>query len=284
MEQVYFPGLAQRWGLLRKYHSRKRFVHRLLTPRRDSGHGARVLHGGLMTLILLNVAALVLGSVASIEDRFADQLAAFEQLSVFVFSVEYVLRVWSCTVERRYRGSVAGRLRFMLTPLALVDLLAVAPFYLESFDFDLRFLWSLRLLRIFRLFKLGRYSRAYGIIFRVLQAKREYLSVSLLFVVTLTLVASCLMYQIEHDAQPEVFSSIPATLWWAVITLTTVGYGDVYPATVGGKILSSILAMLGIGLFALPAGIVASGFLEELDGKRKRCKCPHCKKEFELED
>jgi len=222
----------------------------------------------IMALIALNVAVVVVGTVPYVEREFATLLFAFELVSVAVFSVEYVLRVWSCVEDPRY--SRGGRLRFALTPLAIVDLLAVLPFYLPFFGVDLRVLRVLRLLRIFRIAKLGRYLPAFLSLRNVIIRKKEELLLSFSVLAMLLIVAASLMFYAENEAQPEVFSSIPATMWWAVATLTTVGYGDVYPVTAIGRVLASAAAILGIGLFALPAGILASGLQEELEALKER--------------
>ena len=168
--------------------------------------------------------------------------------------------------------------------MALVDLAAILPFYLPLFiKLDLRFVRALRLLRLFRIFKMGRYSSALQMLGRVVRAKKEEIFITALVLIMLLVVASGLMYYIEKDAQPKQFSSIPSAMWWGVATLTTVGYGDVYPVTAAGKILSAVIAILGIGLFALPTGILASGFIEELHKKETgKIICPHCGKEIDM--
>ncbi len=161
----------------------------------------------------------------------------------------------------------------------MIDLMAILPFYLPKLiPFDLRFLRAVRLFRIFRLLKLGRYSESVRLLGRVLNAKKEELGVTIFAVLILLVICSSLMYYAEHQAQPEAFSSIPAAMWWGIVTLTTVGYGDVYPITLPGKILGAIIAVLGIGLFALPAGILASGFADEMQKKRSQASgiCPYC--------
>ena len=168
-------------------------------------------------------------SVAWIRADFARSLEVFETFSVTVFVVEYILRLWSCTANPKFRGAMLGRIRFVLTPLAVVDLLAVLPALLLWTGMDLRFLRALRLTRLFRLAKLGRYSRALQAIWQVVRGKRAELVIALLWMAVVLVMASSLMYMAENEQQPEAFSSIPATMWWGIMTLTTVGYGDVYP-------------------------------------------------------
>lgn len=160
--------------------------------------------------------------------------------------------------------------------------MAILPFYLPLFMiYDLRFIRILRLLRLFRFFKLGRYLNASKVIGNVFRSKKEELVLSFVITFFLVIVASSVMYYAEHDAQPEKFSSIPETMWWSVATLTTVGYGDEYPITSLGKFLTACISILGIGMFALPAGILASGFSDEFKKmKGEKNFCPHCGEEI----
>jgi len=183
---------------------------------------------------------------------------------------------------RKYRHPVRGRLRYVTSPGMIVDLAAILPFYLPSSGLDLRSLRLLRMIRFMRFFKLARFLNASRVIRRVFTSKRNELLISMLMVLTLIILAASLMYFVEHDAQPDKFSSIPETMWWSVATLTTVGYGDVYPVTGIGKTLTACISILGIGMFALPAGILASGFSEEFKKKEAAAAtcCPHCGKEI----
>jgi voltage-gated potassium channel len=161
--------------------------------------------------------------------------------------------------------------------MALLDLAAIAPAVIPAVTADLRFLRIPRLLRLLRLAKLSRYSPALAIIGRVLYRKRIELLVVATSATLLMIVAAVLMYMLESPAQPDQFSSIPAAMWWTVVTLTTVGYGDIYPVTVAGKVVASLIATLGIGLFALPTAILGSAFLAEVSDQRA-ATCPHCGK------
>lgn len=224
----------------------------------------------IMTLITLNVAAVILATVESLDSQYQYYFRIFEVFSVTVFSLEYLLRLWTCTLNENFRNPITGRLRYILTPFALIDLLAILPFYLPMIiPLDLRFIRAVRLFRLFRLFKMGRYSKAALMLKRVLKEKKEELVLIVFVVFLLLIIFSSLMYFIEKEAQPEAFSSIPAAMWWGIITLTTVGYGDVYPITPLGKILGALIAFLGIGMFALPAGILGSGLVEAIQKKEK---------------
>ena len=235
----------------------------------------------LVILIISNTAAVMLATVSHISERYALPLKWFEVFSVVIFTIEYILRVWSCTANTRFHDSIKGRIRFILLPASLIDLLSILPFYLPMLlPFDLRFIRILRLLRLVRLLKLSRYSDAISTIGRVFYQKRAELAMTLFSGSILLVMASSVVYYAENFAQPDKFSSIPETLWWGVVTLTTVGYGDISPVTPLGKFLGAIICVLGIGLFALPAGILGSGFIEEVQKTRKITVCPHCKREI----
>jgi voltage-gated potassium channel len=229
-------------------------------------HLGRSARAGLVALILANVAAFVLETVEPIHRAAPTFFRWFEAVSVAIFTIEYLLRLWSCTVSPSYAGPVLGRLRFALTPMAIVDLLAILPFYLPFAVGDLRVLRTIRMLRLLRLAKLGRYSIAVRTIGAVLAAKRAELAVTLGGIAVVLLFASSLVYFAERDAQPDKFSSIPAAMRRGVVTLTTIGYGDVYPVTVLGKCFAAVIALLGVGTIALPAAILGSAFMSQLGG------------------
>jgi len=235
----------------------------------------------ILALILLNVIAVILGTVKSVEARFQSELRWFEVFSVAVFTIEYLARVWACVSQSEYSRPVIGRLRFMLRPIAMIDLIAVLPFYLTFLTADLRFLRALRLFRLFRVAKLGRYSSSLRLFGRVFRNKKEELLVTMMMLLLMIIMSASFMYFAENEAQPDKFSDIPSTVWWAVMTLTTVGYGDIFPITPLGKCLTMVIAILGIGMFALPVGIFGAGFVEEIQKqKAEKTICPHCRKEI----
>jgi voltage-gated potassium channel len=236
----------------------------------------------ILSLIFLNVVAVILGTVKEIEDRFALAFYWFEVFSVVVFSIEYLARVWSCVSRKEYANPIIGRLSFIIKPLSVIDLLAVLPFYLSFVTMDLRFIRALRLFRIFRIAKLGRYSSSVRLLGRVIRNKQEELVITVMVMVLLVVLASSFMYFAENEAQPDKFPDIPTTMWWSIVTLTTVGYGDVFPITVIGKFFAGLIAVLGIGMFALPTGIIGASFVEEIEKQKSRkMVCPHCGKEIE---
>ncbi len=263
--------------------SLKQTFYLLLEDDKNLIRGARVVRAFLVILILANVFALIIETMEDVSEMYRHIFHGFEYFSVAIFSTEYVLRLWAHKVEEGKGGPVFGRIRYALSPLMLIDLFAVLPFYLPYIlPMDLIFLRALRLLRLLRVLKLGRYSDAIQVFFRVAMLKKEQLAVAGFGLAILLIVASSLMYYFERVAQPAIFGSIPHAMWWAIITLTTVGYGDAYPVTLMGRFLASIIALLGIGMFALPAGILSAGFVEYDKLKKKEAqKCPHCGEEVD---
>lgn len=221
----------------------------------------------LIVLIVTNVIAVILETVDQISEAYSDFFFVFELFSVAIFSIEYLMRLWTIVdgPNANFRAPVAGRLRYALTPMALIDIAAILPFYLSVFiGIDLRFM---RVFRLLRLLKLTRYSTAMHMLGATLYTQRRALLAALMIVFMTLILTSSVIYLFEKDAQPEAFGSIPEAMWWGLATLTTVGYGDIYPITLVGKIFGSIVMILGIGIFALPVGILATGFAEEI---RKR--------------
>lgn len=254
----------------------------LLDPSEGDGFWDKVVDTFIISLILLNILAVILETVESLFIAYGSLFRTFEIFSVAVFSTEYLLRIWTCTYIDKFKHPVTGRLKFIFSLGSIIDLLAIAPFYLPlSTIYDLRFVRIFRLIRFLRFFKLGRYLNASRLITNVFKSKKEELVLCLLITFALIIVASTFMYFIEHDIQPDKFSSIPETMWWSITTLTTVGYGDVFPVTEAGRILTACISILGVGLFALPAGILASGFSAEFQKfKKSKNVCPHCGKEL----
>lgn len=263
----------------------KQKVHVLLNPSIGESFWDKLIDGFIISLILLNVAAVILETVESIYFAYTAVFNGFEVFSICIFTLEYLLRIWSCTAMEKYKHPFAGRIKYIFSPGALIDLLAIVPFYLPlSKTYDLRFVRVFRLVRFLRIFKLARYLDATRMISNVFSAKKVELVLCFAIILTMVVFASCLMYFVEHNAQPSKFSSIPETMWWSVTTLTTVGYGDVVPVTTLGKALTAFISILGIGMFALPAGILASGFSDEFKKHAEpKAVCPHCGKTNSVE-
>ncbi|HJS56235.1 MAG TPA: ion transporter [Chitinophagaceae bacterium] len=266
------------------YHKTKKKVHILLHPELGESRADKFINIFIITLISLNVIAVMVETVQPVFKKYESFFNWFDRISVYIFTIEYVLRVWSCTHDQRYKGSIKGRIKYMLSPGALIDLLAFLPFYLQAFlELDLRILRLLRFFRFFRLFRLTAYTRSAQMIFNVFKSRINELLLSLVLVIFLIIIASCLVYFAEHLYPSEadsLFKSIPETLWWAVVTLTTTGYGDMVPLTTIGRILTGMIMLCGVAFFALPAGIITAGFLEEIKfiRKFKGHNCPHCGK------
>ncbi len=242
----------------------RRQVHDILEVGGDAHPAGRAVNAFIIILIFLNAIAFAAETVDEIAARYGTYLDAFNVFSVIVFSIEYVLRLWSA-VDIPMLSRLPhwrARLRFALRPIMIIDLLAVLPWYLQQFfSMDLR---VLRVLRLFRLLKLVRYSPALQTLGRVIADEYRALLGALLVIMVLLLFASTAIYFLERDAQPDKFGSVPAAAWWALATLTTVGYGDVVPITPLGKLLGGIVMLLGVGMIALPVAIIATGFSQEL--------------------
>lgn len=243
-------------------------------------HASRRFNIAMSALIIVNVLVVILETVASVHAQYLVEFQFIDDFSIMVFTIEYVLRIWTCTLHKQFQNPVTGRLRWAITPLAIVDLLAFLPFYLPVFlPIDLRILRELRLLRLIRVLKLGRYSESLKLFEEVLVKKKEDIIVAIGILLMVLVIASSCMYYAEHEAQPVKFASIPHAMWWGIITLATIGYGDIYPITPFGQVIGGFVVVIGIGVFALPTAILAAGFIEVIDA-RKNTKdvvvCPHC--------
>lgn len=222
----------------------------------------------LVVLISVNVVCVILETVDSIYVQFADAFAFIEIASVVAFSVEYLLRIWCCVESAPNEPAWTQRARYAASPLAIIDLLAIAPFYLSFiFAIDLRFL---RVLRLLRIFKLTRYSSAMTMLLDVFRQEASAFFAGFFILMVLLILTASGAYLVEQDAQPFKFGSIPDAMWWATATLTTVGYGDVTPITPLGKFFGACVTIIGIGMAALPAGILASGLADQLRRKREQ--------------
>ena len=259
----------------------KYFIFKMLDTSNQDDLLGKSFDNFMIGLISLNVMAFAFETVYSISIPYKSYFNSFETFSVGIFTIEYCLRLWSCTFERQYRHPIWGRVKFMFQPLSAIDLLAILPYYLFVFFPNLVFVREIHLLRLARLLKIGRYSSSMRTLGKVISSKRHDLLSATFTVFTLLMISASLVYFAEHASQPELFPNIPASMWWSVVTLTSVGYGDVYPITAMGKLLGGIISVLGLGLVALPTGILASGFAEEVQHKRSNRICPHCGKHLE---
>jgi len=249
--------------------SRKR-IFEIIEPAVGNDHHSRLFDNFILILIILNVTSVILESFSAFEIRLQKYFNIFEIFSITIFSIEYLSRIATSDLLYKDSHKLSSMFRYIRSPMAVIDLLAILPFFIPMIlPMDLRFLRILRLTRILRVLKIHRYTYSLNMIGRVLKRKKEELIVTLFVTFLLLLLAASIMYYVETDIQPEGFPNIIASLWWAIATLTTVGYGDVYPISAIGKILSGIIALLGIGLVALPTGIISSGFSEELERRKE---------------
>lgn len=227
----------------------------------------------LATLVIINIAAVALESVQSIGTAYASLFALIEMVSVIIFTIEYLLRLWSAKAKAPEYDDEEGilshrpRRDYVFSFSGLIDLFSILPFYLQAFfpGWDLR---VLRTLRLFRIFKLSNYNSALEDLFHAIVEERKSFYAAFYLFVLVFIVASSLIYFAEHEAQPEVFGSIPEAMYWAIITLTTVGFGDVTPVTHVGKFIAVITAIMGVSVVALMTGIIAHAFGNQME-KRK---------------
>lgn len=229
---------------------------------------SRIVNLVLISLILLNVVAITLESEDMIYLSYQQQFWYFEVFSVAVFTIEYIARVWSSIdlTEFDQRSPIIGRIKFMLQPLTLIDLIAILPFYLSLYmEMDFR---MLRILRLLRLFKLTRYSPALSVLLEVLYNESKTLMAAFVVLLIMLVLSATGIHILESETQPGAFGSIPQAMWWSIMTLTTVGYGDVVPMTTAGKFFAGVIGLIGIGMVAIPAAIMASGFSENLRERR----------------
>lgn len=210
----------------------------------------------IQALILISIVTFSVETIPDLEPRTKTLLYAIELFCVIVFTIEYVLRIYVADSKPKFIFSFFG----------IIDFLAILPFYL-SFGIDLRSLRALRFLRLFRILKLVRYNRAMNHFTRAIKSAKEEIFLFVFITLILIYFSAVGIYYFENEAQPEHFSSIFDSLWWAIITLTTVGYGDVYPITVGGKVFTFIILMIGLGIVAIPTGIISSALTKSIDKK-----------------
>lgn len=257
----------------------QRKMYELIRDDDENNFAANVFDGIIILLIFISTVQVVLDTF-SLPAAVVRISRGVEVFSVVVFTAEYLLRVWTAPQADPARSPLRARLHYLVRPMAVIDLLAILPFYLPFvFPIDLRVLRVLRMVRLFRLLKINRYTTALGSIGRVLRRKASQLLSSVFVVLLLMLVSAVLMYHIENAAQPDKFANALDALWWAVATFTTVGYGDLYPITAAGRLLSAVIALLGIGLVAVPTGIISSGFIEQMNEENQSPEaayCPHC--------
>jgi voltage-gated potassium channel len=242
----------------------KQRVYNLIRDDDDNDLLSTIIDYSLIGLILINV-ILVIVDTFPMPDYYYPIAQGIEFFSVMIFTVEYAARLWTATLMFPTLSKTKARVKYASKFMAVVDLLAILPFYLPFiFPVDLRVLRMLRMLRLLRLFKVSRYTDSLTTIANVFKNRAPQLISSTLIVFLLMVIASVVMFNLENEVQPDVFENAFSGMWWAVATFTTVGYGDIFPITGGGKLVAGMLSMLGIGLVAVPTGIISAGFIEQI--------------------
>lgn len=250
----------------------RHMLYRHLDPAARSGEGLSAVNRAICGLIVLSAAFAILETEDRLFSAHEPLFATAEWAFTAAFGLEYIGRVWCCVENPRYGPGLRGRLRYVLSPAAVIDLLALLPIVLTVGGSEAFLLRLFRLLRILRLARLGRFSDAMERLWRAVVSRRHELLLSFCGGGMVLIASSTLMYLAECDAQPDNFGSIPRAMWWAIVTLTTVGYGDVYPVTVLGRALAALTAVTGIALIAMPAGILAAAFSDSTDRDRAAAK------------
>ncbi len=247
-------------------------VHALVFPSKFGGELQKIFDVFIGIWVLLSVLAVILESVQSIHYILNLQFVILDGVAVAIFSLEYFMRLYSCVEEPGHKNAVMGRIKQAKSPSTFIDFIAILPFFLEVFLHHLLDLRFLRIFRLSRLLKLTRNSDATEVLFRVIAREWPVMGAAAFIMGLLLILTASLGYLLEHDAQPEKFENIPQSIYWAVITLASVGYGDISPVTPIGRAMTSVLALLGIGIFAIPAALLASAFSDELVKDRDALK------------
>ena len=265
------------------YKRFKQAVFRVIQPAQGYDLPSKIFDCAIMALIAVSVIS-IFAVTFDLSPKTMRMLDHIETWSIFIFTAEYLLRIWTADLLHPDLTPWRARLKYCRSGMAIIDLLAILPFYLPRLlPIKLLGLRVLRLVRLLRLFKLNRYSESLSSIAAVFKSKARDIAASFFVVTLLLIVSSLFIYYAEHDAQPDNFRNAFSGLWWAVATLTTVGYGDIYPITPLGRLFGAVIAILGIGMVAIPTGIISSGFMEHLQKKTSEDEmtfCPHCGKKL----
>ncbi len=257
---------------LNAHRSLRGKVHALLEPTGHSGKLHTYLDNFIVFWVLLSIVSVVLESVDSVHQALRFEFMVIDVLSFSIFTVEYLARLYAAPENPRHRHQWLPRWHHARSLPALFDLITILPFLLERFlpfPIDLRFL---RVFRLARLLKLTRYTTAAGTLYKVIQREWQVIMAAVFVMMLLVVLTASMGYIFEHDAQPDKFENIPQSIYWAVVTLASVGYGDISPVTPMGRFLTVILALMGIGIFAIPAGLLASAFTDQLRIDREAFK------------
>jgi voltage-gated potassium channel Kch len=266
--RVLIPAYKE-FVLANKGRTFRQKVHALVFPSEYGGSLHTLYDTFIVIWVIVSVLAVILESVQSIHYLLNLEFLILDAIAVSIFTLEYCLRLYCCVEEPGYQKAVTGRLKLAKSTSAIIDLLAIAPFFLEVFLhhlFDLRFM---RVFRLLRLLKLTRYTGATQSLSKVIVREWPVMAASAFIMLLLVVMTASLGYLFEHEAQPDKFENIPQAIYWAVITLASVGYGDISPVTPAGRAMTIVLALIGIGIFAIPAALLSSAFSDQLKMDRE---------------
>lgn len=262
-------------------------IFEIIQSANDGDLASRLFDLFIMFLIIINSVTIMVDTF-QLPNNLKTIVQTIDISTSIIFSIEYLLRIWTAPLLYPHMNSFYARIRYILSLMAIIDLLAILPFYLPMImPFNLKSLRLLRITRLLRIFKMNRYTNALNKVGAVFRAKSSQLVSSMLVVFMLIVLSSILMFNIENAAQPEAFTNIFDSMWWAIATFTTVGYGDIFPITILGKLLSAVIAFLGIGLVAVPTGIISAGFVEQIEKhddlqeNSEKHFCPYCGKRLD---
>ena len=258
--------------LLNKGRSFRQKMHALMFVTPFGGKFHEFFNGFIGIWVLISVFAVVLESVQSVSYILHVEFVILDSIAVAIFTIEYCMRIYCCVEEPRFNNALAGRIKQAKQPSTVIDFLAILPFFLEVFLHHLIDLRFLRVFRLARLLKLTRGSDATATLGRVIAREWPVIAAAGFIMMLLVVLTASLGYLFEHEAQPDKFDNIPNSIYWAVITLASVGYGDISPITPAGRAMTIVLALIGIGIFAIPAALLSSAFSDELVKERKALK------------
>ncbi len=244
----------------------RRRVYEVLQEAKPGDRLSRLFDRAILLCILISISNILLTTFSNLPSWLNSTLGIVELVTTVIFTLEYAMRLYCC--DYIYAGKYSGikaKLRYMVSFFAIIDLFSILPIYITIiFGINLRAIATVKIFRILRIFKIKSFSNALMTVINVLKRKSSQLLASLSVILLLMVTSSIVMYYLENPAQPDVYSNAFSGMWWSVATFTTVGYGDIYPITVAGKVFASVIAFLGIGLVAVPTGIISSGFVEEI--------------------
>jgi voltage-gated potassium channel Kch len=266
--RILIPAYKE-FVLANKGRTFRQKVHAVIFPSAYGGSLHTIFDTFIMIWVIVSVLAVILESVHSIEYLLNLEFIVLDAIAVSIFTLEYCLRMYCCVEEPGYQRAVSGRLKMAKSTSSIIDLLAIAPFFLEVFLHHLIDLRFMRVFRLLRLLKLSRYTGATQSLSKVIAREWPVIAASTFIMLLLVVMTASLGFLFEHEAQPDKFENIPQAIYWAVITLASVGYGDISPITPAGRAMTIVLSLIGIGIFAIPAAILSSAFTDQLKRDRE---------------